>query len=597
MLRKTFVKAAQRSGSLNRGINSKSNFKRIPLRWLFHNDYRSFYFLNATQFLGALNDNVFKLLVIYLLISVKGPAEANIILSLAGAIFVIPFLLFSSGAGVLADRKSKRTIIVWTKVMEVGTMLFGLFSVSREWGFGSYVALFLMGAQSAIFGPSKYGIIPELVEEKMVSKANGSITSFTYLAIILGTFLASYIAKVTDRNFFMEAIVCVGIAVIGLLTSLGIKRTKPQQSQKRINPLFLYEIYQTLKIGWQIPHLLPAIFASSFFLFIGAFTQLNIIPFAMQSLHLTDIGGGFLFLATAIGIAIGAVLAGQLSKDQVEPGISCISGFFIALFFFLLWIFSSSLIATILLLGLLGVVGGGYLIPFDAFLQVKSPEEKRGRIIAAANFFSFIGVFLAAFFLYLISENLGFSAASGFAIMGILSLIANIIVTGRMSELFFPFFIKKILKHFRKLHLASPIPSTSQVVILQSNSWWDAILLFSCLPRLKILVPDWYFRSFPWFNGLVDSIKIVPPEPESRRTFEKLLKQAKKFQKKNNSVCLFFHSRTENGEMIEAYRKIFEKFNYDMIYAHGVKEKVSKKILGFHFYQKRITLMFSKEPL
>ncbi|MEN9654379.1 MAG: hypothetical protein RL235_491, partial [Chlamydiota bacterium] len=94
------------------------------MRWFSRTNYRSFYLLNATQFLGALNDNIFKLLVIYLLIHVKGAASANTILSLAGAIFVIPFLLFSSGAGVLADKLSKRSIIVFTKVLEVVIMLF-----------------------------------------------------------------------------------------------------------------------------------------------------------------------------------------------------------------------------------------------------------------------------------------------------------------------------------------------------------------------------------------------------------------------------------------------------------------------------------------
>src|SRR5271170_8016094 len=92
---------------------------RSLMRWFFRSDYRSFYLLNATQFLGALNDNVFKLLVIYLMINVKGATAAPAILSLAGAIFVIPFLLFSSGAGVLADKISKRTIIVITKVIEL----------------------------------------------------------------------------------------------------------------------------------------------------------------------------------------------------------------------------------------------------------------------------------------------------------------------------------------------------------------------------------------------------------------------------------------------------------------------------------------------
>src|SRR5579871_30040 len=144
------------------------------MRWFFRTDFRSFYLLNATQFLGALNDNIFKLLVIYLFIHVKGSAAAPAILSLAGAIFVIPFLLFSSGAGVLADKISKRTIIVITKALEVVTMLFAVLSVYLKSEFGAYTCLFFMATQSALFGPSKYGIIPELVEEKQVSKANGS---------------------------------------------------------------------------------------------------------------------------------------------------------------------------------------------------------------------------------------------------------------------------------------------------------------------------------------------------------------------------------------------------------------------------------------
>ncbi len=565
------------------------------MRWLFRNDFRSFYFLNATQFLGALNDNIYKLIVIYFMINVKGPAFANSILSLAGAIFVVPFLLFSSGAGVLADKISKRTIIVFTRILEVFTIVFALFCISFGWGFGVYAALFLMATQSAIFGPSKYGIIPELVQPKMVSKANGSLASFTYLAIILGTFLASFITKITDKNFVLGAGFCVIVAVLGVLASLGIGKTKPQQSTKKINPFFLWEIYETLKISWKIPHLLPAIFGSSFFLFIGAFTQLNIIPFGMESLGLSEEEGGYLFLSTAIGIAIGAVLSGQLSKGKVEPGISCICGFFIALFFFLLYLFASSIVMTIILLGLLGIFGGAFLIPFDSFLQVSSPDETRGQIIATANFFSFVGVLMASFALYLISVQFEFTAASGFAWMAIFTLIANIIVAGRLSGLFFPFFVNKILKRIRCLKLASPIPDPSTIIILRSNSWYDALLLFSCLPRLKILVPDHYFKHFPWFNGLVESIKVIPPEPDMRSTLKTLFGQAKRFQGQNSSVCLFFHKREDSAKIINAYGKIFGQLNLPILYAHGIKKKIPKKFLFFHYNQKQITLSFDKE--
>lgn len=561
----------------------QSEIDRKFMRKFTTSDFRSFYFLNATQFLGALNDNIFKLLVIYLLINVQGAMAAPKILSLAGSIFVIPFLFFSSGAGVFADRHSKRSIIVFTKMLEVGIMLFGLFAILFESEWGAYTALFCMATQSAIFGPSKYGIIPEIVESKRVSKANGSLTSFTYLAIILGTFLASFLSDISDKNFVLVACFCILIALSGLLTSLGISRTAPKKSTKRINPIFLYEIYQTLKFSWKIPHLLPAMFGSAFFLFLGAFTQLNIIPFAMQSLNLSEIGGGYLFLATAVGIALGAVLSGQISKDNVEPGISCICIFFISFLFLILFFFATSLFTVILCLGLLGIFGGAFLIPFDAFIQVNSPDEKRGQVIAASNFFSFIGVLFAAFFLYAVSEKLGLTAASGFAVMSILSFIATIILTGRLSELFFPFFSKKILKRFRTFSTSGPLPAENSVVIFKSNSWWDVIMLFAVLPHLRVLIPSDYFKRFPWFNGWIDSIRIFPKEENSEKFFK---------SKKPMTYCLFIHQK--NSDCYESfYETLFSKKELKIWHGSGKKERMKKKFLFFRYDQKQISLRFT----
>jgi len=554
------------------------------MRWFFRSDFRSFYFLNGTQFLGALNDNVFKLLVIYLLINVQGAAAAPRILSLAGAIFVIPFLIFSSGAGVLADKYSKRTIIVFTKVLEVAIMIFGLFAVVFQSGLGAYTALFCMATQSALFGPSKYGIIPELVEEKKVSKANGSLTSFTYLAIILGTFLASFLTDISNKNFVFVACFCVLVAILGLLTSLGIARTAPQKSAKKINPFFLYEIYQTLKLSWDIPHLLPAIFSSAFFLFVGAFTQLNIIPFAMQSLQMSEIGGGYLFLSTAVGIAVGALLAGQLSKDKVEPGISCICIFFISILFLTLFFFASRLWVVIICLAFLGIFGGAFLIPFDAFIQVHSPDEKRGQVIAASNFFSFIGVLGAAIFLYMMSEKLGLSAASGFAVMGILSFVATILLWGRLSALFLPFFARKILKRFRTWKVTGPLPKAGSAILFHSNSWWDAILLFAVIPNLRILIPCDYFRCFPWFNGWIDSVYLVPSDCISTRQLE---------SKTPLVYCFFLHEKKAAGSS-KACESYLKRHHLEIWHAYRKKERIRKRCFFFHYNQKLIELSFTR---
>ena len=563
---------------------------------LFRNpDLRSFYFLNATQFLGALNDNIFKLLIIYLLINLKGPSHANTILSLAGALFVIPFLLFSSGAGVLADRISKRTIIVFAKILEFLITLFGLAAVFFESEIGSYSALFFLASHSALFGPSKYGIIPELVESKMVSKANATMTSFTYLAIILGTFLASFIVDITNKNYVIEAGFCVFVALMGLIFSLGIHRTKAQNSPKKINPFFLYEIYQTVRASWKVPHLLLAMFGSSFFLFIGAYTQLNIIPFAMQSLNLSEVGGGYLFLATAVGIAIGAVCAGQLSKDEIEPGISCIAGILVSVFFVSLYLFSSSLIMTILNLAILGMAGGAFLIPFDSFIQVNSPEGKRGQVIAATNFFSFSGVLFAAFSLYFINEELELTAASGFGMMGLITLVINTIIFGRLSSFFLPFFAKKILKKFRKLLLKSNCPKSPTIVILKSNSWWDAVLLYNCFPRLKIFVAGKFFQHFPWINGFFDAILISPIEFEDRELELKWSHLIQKAYERNQSICLFIHKRSDADEIIQSYLKLFHQLQISYIFAHGKKEKIQKKALFFQYDQRQITIQFTKD--
>lgn len=297
-------------------------------------DRHSLGFLNASQFLGVLNENIYKLVLIFFLIDIEGVDKANNILALTGAVFVIPFILFSSLAGVLADRFSKTRLIMLIKGAEILIMGLIVFAFAFQSRAAGYCLLFLLTTQEALFGPSKYGIIPELVPRTMVSKANGLITSFTYLAIIIGTFLASFMTEITNRHYVLVGAFCLLIAIVGFLSTFGIRYIPPKGIKKKINPFFLQEIYQTLKICKEKKHLLVAMSSSAFFLFIGSFTQLNIIPFAIQALNLTEIAGGYLFLSTALGIVLGAFIAGRVSKKTIELGLSCFSGFLIALAFF-----------------------------------------------------------------------------------------------------------------------------------------------------------------------------------------------------------------------------------------------------------------------
>lgn len=296
-------------------------------------------FLNIAQSLGAINDNLFKFAIVFLLIDTLGTQDASSILSASGAIYVIPFLLFSSAAGILADRFSKQKLLVLMKVAEIFIMIVALFAFGVKSVLTCYLLLFLLAIHSALFGPSKYGIIRELVPSDRVSKANGLVTSFTYLSMIIGTFLASFLTEITGKNFTVIACVCLVIAFAGLCGALGLPKTIPQGSDKKLSPLFISEIFKTLKETRSSLHLLPAICGSSFFLFLGAFVQLNMVPFSIKSLHLNEVDGGYLFLVTALGIVLGAYLGGKASKRKIELGLSCLAGIGLALCFGLLAFF------------------------------------------------------------------------------------------------------------------------------------------------------------------------------------------------------------------------------------------------------------------
>lgn len=522
-------------------------------------DRHSLGFLNASQFLGVINENIYKLVLIFFLIDIEGVEKANNILSLTGAVFVIPFILFSSLAGVLADRFSKSRLIMLIKGVEILVMGLVLFAFAFHSRVAGYCLLFLLTTQEALFGPSKYGIIPELVPRSQVSKANGLITSFTYLAIIVGTFLASFMTEITNRHYILVGAFCLLIAIAGFISTFGIRYIPPKGIKKKINPFFLQEIYQTLKICKEKKHLLVAMSSSAFFLFIGAFTQLNIIPFAIQSLHLSEIAGGYLFLSTALGIVLGAFVAGRVSKKNIELGLSCFSGFLIALAFFLLALFSHHLAAVIALLFFLGFFGGAFIVPFDSYIQVFSPEEQRGHAIGATNFLSFCGVLVASFALYFFNEMIGFSSAKSFFMMGVVTLAYSFFIFFRLSDFSLSYISKKVLRPFFKIDLIdvnlvykAPYP----LLILQNGTWLKASLLSSLFPNVFFLVPE---KNHHFFLKLFYSIHILPLKEINE------VAKNKKFEVPEDSLpCIFL----KKGVTVESFPPPFFLSQFTKIEVH-----------------------------
>ncbi len=522
----------------------------------------SFGWLNVTQFLGALNDNIFKLLIVFSLITMKGGNSAGMISATAGAVFVIPFLIFSAPSGVLADRLSKRRIVVTVKVIEVAVMIFGAIAFFTGSELGLYTVLFLMASQSALFGPSKYGVVPELVKKDQLSRANSYLESFTYLAVIFGTALAPFLAQVMSLHYERAALFCILIAAIGLLTSLKINKTSPAGSQDKITPFFLSDIFRTLKQIRQDKHLFMAVIGSAFFMFIGAFVQINIIPYGMEALKLTQEQSGYLFLAAALGIGIGSILSGKLSGRNIEFGIIPLGALGFALSTIALSLVPSQMSTVLIEVTLLGISAGLFIVPLHSYIQFRSPAKNRGKILAASGFVGWVGVLLASALLYLLTGPIGLSAAGGFAIIGCLTVVLTIITIKYLPDFLVRFISVLVLKLFYRIRTTgiSNIPLEGPALLVPNHvSWVDPLILTATQQRRIrfIMQREMYSKWFlkPLFK-LMGVIPISPDDPP--KTIAASIKEARTALDDGYMVCIFAEGAITRNGMIGEFKKGLE---------------------------------------
>ncbi len=375
---------------------------------------RSFWGLTATQFLGAFNDNVFKQLMLLLAIPVgAAAAQAEDQQWYAMMAFSLPFVLFSGYAGFLSDRYSKRTVIALSKVAEIAVMALGMAAFLGYWitGYpGLLVVLFLMGMQSAFFGPGKYGILPELFRAADLPRANGIILMTTFLAIIFGTasagVLGTWLAgggQILENpvRLWAGSAVCILIAVVGTATSLLIRRTPRAEPDLRFHLSSLWVPPETRAVLWRDQPLVMALLVSCLFWLIGGIAMSAVNSLGKVQLGLDDAWTSILTAVIGLGIAAGAVLAGRWCQDQADFRVTRAGAVGIVLSMLLLSLYApggKQLLGfggSIVVLVLLGVSAGMFAIPVQVFIQVRPPEKQKGRMIAVMNLANFLAIFLA----------------------------------------------------------------------------------------------------------------------------------------------------------------------------------------------------------
>lgn len=380
----------------------------------------------TTQFLGAFNDNYFKQMVLLTCLSqVNGKAGPDR-QPLAMAAFAIPFVLLSGLGGYLSDRLSKQVVIVGCKVAEIGITLAGLLvllipGLSADAQLVLLISILaLMGAHSAIFGPSKYGVLPELFPEPQLRPVNGAVQMTTFLAIIFGTACAGIAVDSISGQLWMGSIVAVAIAVVGTMSSLILPKTRvavpdlPFRGENLFIPRSIWDLIRRQK------GLLMALIIATVFWFLGGVTQMAVNTLGKSTFGLSATRTSLMVAGIGFGIAAGCIVAGFLGKGQSGQIWVRSGAWLLMLSLALIGLLATGLMgkpssagapdASIfaslgadgfewvlrLSMVLLGVSAGMFVVPVQVYLQQAPPADLKGRVIGVQNFMTWIGILLSA---------------------------------------------------------------------------------------------------------------------------------------------------------------------------------------------------------
>lgn len=468
---------------------------------------KSFRSLVITHFLTVLNDNLYKFLLVFFLLEGKNLTENAKILSCVSLFFALPFLLLAPLAGSLSDRYQKRNIILVTRVVEIICMLLGwyFFYIQSVWG--GYLVLVLLASHTTIFGPAKMGILPEMLPLDHLSKANGIMTAMTYAGSILGSCLAPLLVDLTQdlavNGYVFSITFCVVSSLCSLFISWNIRPSNVKNRKQKITYVGFKDLWEILKETRQVCYLMLSIFLIAFFLLVGAYTQVEIIPFVEFTLGYPKHYGGYLFPLVALGVGVGSYVSGWMSGKDIQLGYVPITALGLGITFMGLYIFSSSLVGVMISLLLLGFLGGMYQVPLHAYLQYASPEHKRGQILAANNFLDFVGVLIAAGIVRFLGSGLGLSPEISFCFMGIFVFGVGIAVLWVWKELVYRLVLTTVLRKQLSGHVKLPWSTVPTCYFVSTQSYKEARRVLAMLPKTvrsvvvildPMLQPGWTTR-------------------------------------------------------------------------------------------------------
>jgi len=517
---------------------------------------RGFWSLIVTQFQGAFNENGLKFLVIYLILAIeKEKARRDQLELLVGVLFAAPFILFSLVGGFLADRFSKRGVTIWTKVFELGVMVFAATALVEPNLRLALAAIFLVCTQGALFGPSKYGLLPELLPPEKLSWGNGVLELGTFLAIIAGSVSGSFLAEAFSGREVYSGALLLAFTVVGLLWSFGIPRVPPADASKRFHPASLIDVWSPLKLIRKDRVLWLAVLGNTYFFFVGGLLQFNIFIYGQDVLHLRSTEGGFLQAAVAIGIGVGSLAAGYLSAGKIEYGLIPLGSIGMTVLGLCLAIPDLSFRAVLLLLAGLGFFGGFFIVPISALIQHRPEENKKGGIIGAANWLSFVGIAAASGVYYAATHFLRLNPAGVFFWSALATLGATAYVLWLLPDSLLRLLLWIATHTLYRLDVAGRerVPARGGALLVPNHvSMADAVFLIASLDRPVRFLMFKGSYDHPLVKPFAKILKVIPiSSDQGPREMIHSLREATQALQNGELVCIFPEGQmTRIGQML-----------------------------------------------
>ena len=530
-----------------------------------------------TQFAGAANDNLFKfaftVMVTYqITVSWLPPSMAGLVI---GALFVLPYLLFSATSGQLADKLDKTALMRLVKNLEIGIMLLAAFGF---WAGHAAVLLgcvFLMGLHSTLFGPVKYAYLPQVLQPSELTGGNGMVEMGTFVAILLGNMAGGVLVALPAIGHETVAVACVALAVVGRLAAQRIPLTEPTDAALRINWNPASETWRNLRLAWGNPVVFRSLLGISWMWFFGAVFLSQFPSFAKEVLHGDAHVASLLLVVFSIGIGTGSLLCEVLSRRQVEIGLVPLGAIGMSIFAIDLYFASRSLPASELLslaefvsrpahwrvmadLALLSLFAGLYSVPMYALIQMRSQPTHRARIIAANNilnsFFMIVSAVLAGALL-----AAGFSLPQVFLFTGIANALVAAYVFWLVPEYLLRFLAWGVssLAYRFTVHGNQNIPAEGPALLVCNHvSMADPVLLLAASPRPIHFVMDHRIFATPVLGSVFRLARAIPvaPHKEDPAIYEAAFASAAEVLRRGDLLAIFPEGGlTPDGE-IQAFK-------------------------------------------